>query len=381
MSSDNQNNPTLTMDAKIAKASLDRYFQKNNIALPSRKVKLSAVNTLQSLGALKHFSDPETFFDTIKIAFYKKRGVDTQYSDTQIANFSKTMSKVAQHLTDEEKVQILNHYYDSKTDHNSKYKRMRHNDKQKLDAFKVLIEDEYKGFNGARSMEYAEGNVPQKMNERQTRAYQVYDILLDKLVKLLGEYANKDLSNAQVLYEFQFLVADLIYLLGERNRRLDISDTWINDGEGRNVVLTDDGIMIKVTRKKKEPMVLIPFKDERLKKAVKMLVYERVKSGKSQLFLKKDGDKSPNQEKWFAESFKKTMKKLGVGNNLTMGVFRMSVAIKLSQGHDNTLASEKRIEDIMGHSWSTHQRRYNLTQLEHLNENMNMDAETDTEEE
>ncbi|KAJ3249700.1 hypothetical protein HK104_007579, partial [Borealophlyctis nickersoniae] len=120
--------------------------------------------------------------------------------------------------------------------------------------------------------------------------------------------------------------------------QLDITDTRLVDCDDVNVVLRDDGIFIKKTNKTHEPNVLLEFKDERLKNAVKTLVDIRKKQGKDRLLLLKDGGIPVDVKKWFGDAFK--------------------------EEHDGSLASEKIIEDMMGHSWSTHQKHYNLTRLE-----------------
>ncbi|KAJ3253657.1 hypothetical protein HK104_007262 [Borealophlyctis nickersoniae] len=62
------------------------------------------------------------------------------------------------------------------------------------------------------------------------------------------------------------------------------------------------------------------------------------------------------------------MKQFGIGENLTMKVFRLAYGIELSWEHvhlhNGSLASEMIIEDRMGHSFRMHQRKYNLTALE-----------------
>ena len=158
-------------------------------------------------------------------------------------------------------------------------------------------------------------------------------------------------------------------MLADRNRRRDVAETWLEDGPDRNVVLRMEegrtpGILIKQTKKTKEPTVFLPFTDQRLVNAVNYLLAYRRKCGQEHLFLKKDGDVPPNHAKWHGETFPKIMKKLDVGENLTMRIFRMAYGIHLSELHDGTLASEKKIEDAMGHTWETHQRRYNLRALQ-----------------
>ncbi|KAJ3269088.1 hypothetical protein HK104_005184, partial [Borealophlyctis nickersoniae] len=154
--------------------------------------------------------------------------------------------------------------------------------------------------------------------------------------------------------------------------RLDIADTRLADSPDVNVVLCQDdrqyGIFIKKTNKTHEPEVFLEFKDERLKDAVNTLVDIRKKQRKDRLFLLENGDISKNVNKWFGERFPEVMEQLGIGENLTMAVFRLAFGIKLSWEHvnlyDASLASEKMIEDRMGHSFRMHQMKYNLTALE-----------------
>ncbi|KAJ3043847.1 hypothetical protein HK097_001645 [Rhizophlyctis rosea] len=333
------------MNAELAKNALERYFQAENIAANSRKVKLSALNTMQTLDVLKHFSEPESLLDIVKNAT-KKKDATHRYSQSQISNLCKTASKIAQHLTDDDK------------------KKMRLSKKQKLDAFKVNFVDEYKAYNGANCMEYTTGNIQQKMNDRQTAASQPYNQLVEKLLALFSKYREKGVTRARDLFRFQFVVAALIFLLADRNRRLDIWDASITDTENVNAVLREDGILLKKTNKKWEKNVVLPITNVQLVEAVKMLVDQRKHQNKDCLFLKENGDVPPNGVKWFADAFTRTMKVLEVGAKLTMGVFRMAYGIKLSQEHDGTAINEKQIENMMGHSWNVHQRRYNLTSLE-----------------
>ncbi|KAJ3055892.1 hypothetical protein HK097_008889 [Rhizophlyctis rosea] len=352
------------MNAQLAKNALERYFEAENIATNSRKVKASALNTMQTLDVLKHFSKPERLLDIVKNATYKKKDATHRYSQSHISAFCKTASKIAQHLTDDEKIQLLDQYYDSKNDHNSRYKKMRLSKKQKLDTFKVNIVDEYKAYNGANCMEYKEGNIQQKMNTRQTAAYQPYNQLVEKLLALFSKYREKGVTRARDLFRFQFVVVSLIFFLADRNRRLDIWDASLTDTENVNAVLREDGILLKKTNKKWEKNVVLPITNVQLVEAMKMLADQRKHQKKDRLFLKENGDVPPNGVKWFADAFTRTMKVLEVGDKMTMGVFRMAYGIKLSQEHDGTAINEKRIEDMMGHSWNVHQRRYNLTSLE-----------------
>ncbi|KAJ3265620.1 hypothetical protein HK104_006261 [Borealophlyctis nickersoniae] len=361
---------TVIMNAIIATNALQRYFAteriaadgtKKTIAPKGIKTKMSGFERVKQLNLLTHFSNLEAAFDIIETATRVVKGVEKPYKESWKANLGKTLSKIAQHVTDDEKIRILDHHYAQQIDRNSHNKMKRYNKQQKLNAFKVLIEDPYKAYNGARSMEYAQGNVSQQMNERQTAAYQPHHRLLKKVIHALGRV---NLDTAHGVSQFQFLVVALIYLLAYRNRRLDIADTRLVDGVDVNVVLREDGIFIKKTRKTYEPQVLLEFKDERLVNAVKTLVDIRRKQGKDRLFLKEDGDVALDVSKWFSERFSEVMKQLGIGENLNMRVFRMAYGIKLMQEHDGTLVSQKNIEDRMGHSWDVHLRRYALTPLD-----------------
>ena len=380
MSSDNHS--TFTMNAKIANASLKRYFEAENIAGSSKKVKTSVVNTLVKIGAMDDFCNPEAVFEKMENATYRHKGVMKKYNEESIRNFGKTVSKIAQYLPEDAKVEILDQYYDAKGDHNSKNKKLYHNKEQKLDNFRVNIIDEYKAYNGAKSTESMENNIEQKMNPRQTEAYQPRDVLLKKLLDLAKRFTEeRDLnSSARSLYQYQFVVVCLIDLLAEKNRRLDIAFTMLQDGDEVNVILRDNeeyGIFIKKTNKTRERKVFLPFKDKRLIDAVNILVEHRRKNNKTQLFLKENGDSSKNHSKWFGESFTKVMKTLGVGENLTMGVFRMAYGIHLSEHHDGTAISKKKIEEAMGHSWKVHQLKYNLTALN--NGEVDMEDSSDRE--
>ncbi|KAJ3265670.1 hypothetical protein HK104_006257 [Borealophlyctis nickersoniae] len=281
----------------------------------------------------------------------KKRDNDgnpVKYKNSWYNNLTKTLSRIAQFLTEEEKIRVMNDHYSNQNDQLSRYKLMRYNDQQKLDDYRVNIENLYKAFNGGKQKEYQEGNISQKVSERQTAAYQPHEQLLEKVMHALGEV---NFNTPRGVY-----------------RRLDITDTRLVDGDDVNVVLRDDGIFIKKTNKTDKPNVLLEFKDERLKNAVKTLVDICKKQGKDRLLLLKDGGIPVDVKKWFGDAFKEVMKQLGIGENLNIGVFRLALGIKLSQEHlhlhGGSLASEKIIEDRMGPRWSTHQKYYNLNQLE-----------------
>ncbi|KAJ3277750.1 hypothetical protein HK104_003008 [Borealophlyctis nickersoniae] len=364
MQTDYQEQTDNNMNATIAADAFQRYVVAQKIKPKGAKTKNSGLNSLKNHKVLDHFSMPNRALEIILSVNTKKRDNDgnpVKYAQSWYSNLTKTLSRIAQNLTEEERIRIMDDHYSKQNDPTSRFKLMRFNDQQKLDEYRVNIENLYKAFNGGNYMESRQSNISQKMNERQTAASQPYDQLLDKVTRAIGEC---DLNTAQGVFRYQFLVAALIKLLAYRNRRRDYVDVRLNDGEEVNVVLREDGIFIKKTNKTDEPQVLLEFKDERLINAVNKLVDIRRKQGKDHLFLKKDGDVAADVNKWFGERFPKVMEQLGIGKNLTMGVFRRAFGIKLSEEHDGTLASEKNIEDCMGHKWETHQLYYNLTPLE-----------------
>ncbi|KAJ3050891.1 hypothetical protein HK097_008123 [Rhizophlyctis rosea] len=361
------------MNDKIATSALMRYFEKDQVAKSAQGTKKSALSTLVKMDALKHFDKPQTLYTTVTTTQKRKRdGSMVDYSESEISNWMKTPSKVGQHLTDDEKITMVDKFYEEKGDAFSLNKKIRHNKEQKLKAFDVYIVDEYKAFNGVAVMKYNEGNIGQKMNERQTRAYEPCAKLPDKLLDLEENLRDQLGLGVRKVRDYQFVVAGLIFLLAERNRQLDIVFTQLQDGEDVNVVLQTDKegkpteIFIKETNKTQEPSVLLPFKHKRLIAAVHNLMNFRKENNSTHLFPnQKDAPFSCN---WFGEKFKKAMEKLDVGENLTSGVFRMAYGIHLSENHDGTAISEKHIEDAMGHSWHVHQRRYNLTALQNNND-------------
>ncbi|KAJ3271549.1 hypothetical protein HK104_004675 [Borealophlyctis nickersoniae] len=377
MQSDYQTQPENIMNATIAANALQRYVVAQNIKPGGTKTKRSGLERLKEHKVLEHFSMP---IEALKIIFSVNNknnrdndGNPVKYASDWYANLTKTISKIAQFLTDEEKIRVMNDHYSKQInvmdDDFSKafyrHKLMRYNDKQKLVDYDANIENPYEAFNGGKLIESREGNISQKMSERQTAAYQPHQQLLEKVLNALGEV---NLNTPRGKYHYQFLAVALAWLLAYRNRRLDITDTRIADGADVNVVLRDDGIFIKKTNKTHEPQVLLEFKDERLKNVFKTLVDIRTKQGSDRLLLLENGGIPADVKKWFGASFKSVMKQLKIGENLTMGVFRLAFGIKLSQEHwhlhNGSLASEKIIEDRMGHSWRTHQKYYNLTALE-----------------
>ncbi|KAJ3268900.1 hypothetical protein HK104_005233 [Borealophlyctis nickersoniae] len=377
MQSDYQTQPENIMNAKIAKEALQRYFVAEKIEPSGVETKKSAFNKLKEHNVLDHFSMPERALRIIfGVGHPKKRDNDgnpVKYAGSWYENLTKTISRIAQYLTEEEKIRVMNHYYsnqisvmdDQLTKDFFRYKLIRWDDKQKLLDYEVNIQNFYMAFNGGKQKESQEGDISQKMSKKQTTAYQPHEQLLEKVLHAVDKV---DLTTARGVYRYQFLVAALIWLLAYRNRRLDIADTRLVDGPDVNVVLRQDGIFIKKTNKTHEPEVLLEFKDERLKDAVNTLVDIRKKQGKDRLFLKENGDISKKVKKWFGERFPEVMKQFGIGENLTMIVFRLAYGIKLSWEHvhlhNGSLASEMIIEDRMGHSFRMHQRKYNLTALE-----------------
>ncbi|KAJ3280184.1 hypothetical protein HK104_000849 [Borealophlyctis nickersoniae] len=372
MQSDYQTQPENIMNTKIAAEAFQRYVVAEKIAPSGAKTKNSAVESLKKHKVLDHFSMPTEALKTILNVNTNKRDTDgnpVKYKNSWYNNLTKTLSKIAQFLTDEEKIRVMNGHYSKQisviNDHCSKdlyrYKLICSNDEQKLLDYRVNIEDLYKVFNGGKLKESREGNISQKMSERQTAAYQPHEQLLEKVMHALGEV---NLNTPHGVYQYQFLAVALAWLLAYRNRRLDIIYTRLADGDDVNVVLRDDGIFIKYCYKTQGPNVLLEFKDERLKDVFKTLVAIRKKQDKDRLLLLENGGIPVDVKKWFGAAFKSVIKQLGIGENLTMGVFRLSYGIKLSQEHEGSLASEKIVQDRMGHKWSTHQKHYNLTRLE-----------------
>ncbi|KAJ3279804.1 hypothetical protein HK104_001150 [Borealophlyctis nickersoniae] len=328
------------MNATIAANAFQCYVVAEKIAPSGAKTKNSALESLKKHRVLDHFSMPTRALEIILSVNSKKRDNDgnpVKYADSWYNNLAKTLSRIAQFLTEEEKIRIMNDHYSKQNDQLSHYKLMRYNDQQKLDDYRVNIENLYKAFNGGKQKESQEG----KMSERQTAAYQPHEQLLEKVMHALGKV---NLNTPHGVYGYQFLAVALVWLLAYRNRRLDITDTRLVDGDDVNVILRNDRIFIKKMNKTHEI------------------------NGKDRLLLLKDGGILVDVKKLFGDAFKEVMKQLGIGENLTMGVFRLALGIKLSQEdlhlHGGSLTSEKIIEDRMGHKWPTHQKHYNLTRLE-----------------
>ncbi|KAJ3276297.1 hypothetical protein HK104_003695, partial [Borealophlyctis nickersoniae] len=401
MQSDYQTQPENIMNVKIAKEALQRYFVAEKIKPKGIKTKNSGFNKLKEHNVLDHFSMPERALRTIfGVGHPKKRDNDgnpVKYAGSWYENLTKTISRIAQYLTEEEKIRVMNHYYsnqisvmdDQLTKDFFRYKLIRWDTKQKLLDYEVNIENFYMAFNGGKQKESQESNIPQKMNKRQTAAYQPHEQLLEKVLHALDEV---NLNTPRGRYRYQFLAVALAWLLAYRNRRLDITDTRLADGPDVNVVLRQDdrqyGIFIKNTNKTDEPQVFLEFRDERLKNVFKTLVGIRTKQGSDRLLLLENGGIpggiSADVNKWFGGQFPKVMKQLKIGENLTMGVFRLAFGIKLSQEHllnRASLASEMMIEDRMGHSFRMHQMKYNLTALENGEDVGESDDEDDEEDE
>lgn len=366
------NEVNFNMNSTIAESALQRYFTTKDIAASSRSSYKSSLNTLIRLKLLDEFERPEVYFDKLAVT-EKKEG--KPYSESHVNRFCKVMSNIAHHMTKEEKVAAIQKRNRQDAGTNPLKKKMKFSNEQLLLQFTEKIHDHYKAYNYGAYMEYKHGNSTQAMTEKQTKAYQKHQVLVDKVLGAIAKLG--DLKTARKIYYYQFLVVALIYLLADRNRRLDIGDTMMEDGDDVRVVLRDDGIHIKETNKTYEKSVMLTFTDQRLKDAVAILAKYRRDNNKKYLFLKQDGDRASDKS-WFGNSFKSIMSTQKIGEGLTMGVFRMAYGIMLSEKHDGTVLSQEHIEDAMGHSWEVHQRRYNLNALDNV-ENVDADAESDDE--
>jgi hypothetical protein len=353
--------PENTMNPQIATAAIERYFVKKGIVDNSKKSIASSLNTLIRLELLNEFERPEHFLDNIAKA---EKTEGQKYSQSSVDRWCKVMSNIAWNLTDEEKLAVIQKRHRLDAEANSIRKTMKFSNKQLLTQFNDRIHDLYKAYNYGAYNQYKTGNSDQMMTEKQTANFQKHSILLNKVLEALFDLPIKGLEKANVLYLYQFLVAALIYLLADRNRRRDIGDTMIeDDGKKDGVFLTPEGILIRKARKTFEKEVLLPITDTRLMQHVDTLTKIRKSKNQKYLFLKRDGDRSTDGN-WFSNSFKNILAKLKIGDNLTMGTFRMAYGIMLSEKHDGSVKSEESIADKMGHSWEVHQRRYNLTALE-----------------
>jgi len=356
------------MNITIAKDAIKRYLVAKNIAERSHSPKFSKVETLNKLGILEHLANPEVALEKINTATQIKKGKRVPYSDNYKKDFAKTMSNIAQNLTDEQKMTVLDEHYENIGTANSMNKRRKLNNGQKLKAFECNVVDEYKAYNGNQVDEWNQGNVHQKMSKRQTMVFKPYDELIEKLLKLEKKYRDWGVESPLDKYDYQFIVAALIFLKADRCRRLDITHTRLTESPEHNVVMKFNeegkvtGAHIKKCLKTGEKDVFLPFTDERLRLAVDTLLEIRKKYEKDHLFLMKDGKLSNNKD-WWTTSFQCVMKKLGVGEGLTMGTFRTAFCKKIHESHDGSVVSEERIENITGHKWNTQQRRYNTRPL------------------
>lgn len=351
------NNSQFIMTPELAMTTLKKYLK--DIKPKSQKTIRASFNSCIRLGIIPNFDQPNVVFEIVENATYiknKEKGPQ-KYSQEGKTNLTKTLSGIARHLTDDEKIKVVKELYKKGFNANDKKKLLRHKPLQFLNWFKVNIEDEYAGFNGGSNIENKEKKATQKMNKKQSASYQEHSVFVEKIIAAMDEL---DIQTSHDIYQYQFLVAALIYLLADRNRRLDISDTRLEDAR---VTLRDDGIFIKDVNKNTEEDVLLTVTDPRLKERLGKLVEWRKGRNQTRLFLKENGDESKDAD-WFATAFKRQMRIMKIGHNLTMGVFRLSYGIMLSKKHDGSLVSEKFIEDAMGHCWSTHQHSYALNILE-----------------
>ncbi|KAJ3271791.1 hypothetical protein HK104_004627 [Borealophlyctis nickersoniae] len=329
-----------------------------------------------------------------------EKGVETKYEKSSIENMAKTLSAIAKHLTDEDKIQIIHDHYTRLNDKNSLnklrlYKPEKPEKKRELvNDFDTIILSPYSTYVGCLLDDFKKANPTQEMtakllefhhnlHPKQTKAYQPHAVLLDKLFKAAALCQHLGLHRRpRNLYRYQFVVAGLIFLLATRNCRVDIAKTALEDSPKENVVLREDGIFIKKCKKTREKNVLLGFEDERLMDAVKTLADFRKAEREKYLFLHegkasrvKFEQEDWDPEKWFSDAFTKNMRRLNIGDNIYMGIFRLAYGIKLAQEHDGTLASQERICDAMGHSWDTHMRWYSLKRLEAIENGEDVEME------
>ncbi|KAJ3029272.1 hypothetical protein HDV00_009684 [Rhizophlyctis rosea] len=361
------------MKIEVAREAMSRYYDKEGTK--SKRTKDATLNTIHGLDILQHLHDPKTAIEKCTSASKKRKNEEVPYSPTYKNGMVQVLSNIAQNLTEHQMIGIMNHIYDNRSgEWNVSNKMRRHSKEQKINAFKVTIIDEYMAWNGVSAQESLNVNTEQRMSAKQRAAYQPYRQLLEILLALEVLYrTEKNLEVAANLYEYQFIVAGLIWLLAYRNRRNEIKDTMLlpqnGDRENNVYISRADGIIlgifIRECNKTGEPNVLLRFNDERLILAVDTLVNHRIRQGKHRLFLKANGDESLERT-WFSTSFKRVMKRLNVGEDLTMGIFRLAYGIKLSEEYEANPVwdKEREICDRMGHSWKTHQHSYNLKAVE-----------------
>jgi len=345
---------SFAMTDKYASDALEKYLYLNDFKPGTMKVYRSALSTAKKLGLIEKILNPDDVFDILDTAMHGNPPKD--YSPTGKTNVTKVLSAIAKATPDKDKVKFMKQYLKDK----GKLKQLAvASKKQLIEEFDFNVKRQYAFFNGGTNIEENLKRSTQKMNAEKTANYQEHHVLVDKVLQAMSLFEEDELTVANRIYVYQFLVAALIFLLADRSRRLDIYDTVF---EGPGNILREDGILIKEANKTQEIDVLLPFTDPRLKSAVQKLVDARKKRNYNRLFLKLNGDEGTL--KWWKEAFKTQMKSLGIGQGLFMGMFRLAYGIKLSKQHDGSLISEQKIEDAMGHSWHVHQLFYNLTKLE-----------------
>ncbi|KAJ3259906.1 hypothetical protein HK104_006900, partial [Borealophlyctis nickersoniae] len=150
MQSDYQTQPENIMNFEIAAEAFQRYVVAKKIKPGGAKTKNSALENLKKHKVSDHFSMPTETLKTILNVKTQKRDHDgnpVKYTNSWYDNLTKTISRIAQYLTDEEKIRIMNDHYSKQKDDLSRYKLMCWNDPQKLDDYRLNIENLYKAFN------------------------------------------------------------------------------------------------------------------------------------------------------------------------------------------------------------------------------------------
>ncbi|KAJ3026033.1 hypothetical protein HDV00_012238 [Rhizophlyctis rosea] len=353
-----------------ARAALARYHAKEGGAASTREIHHSRLNTLgkEITHNFTTFHEPLRVLASIHTSTH---GLDHKSALADMYSF------VLDNLEDADKLALVDQHLESRvgkgiySDNVPNWVKFATKE-QKMAYFQTYYIHEVGVYKGYLAEKKKHRNPRQKMSEKQRRAYQPFDVLLEKLLKLEREFQSKLESGRsgnvkRNRFHYQFIVAGLIYLLAKRNRRLDIQHTMLEDGPDVNVYLCKEGIHIKECNKTKETNVLLDFgTDERLTIPVNTLCELRLKYGDGVkcLFVKEEGKSPSTDTKWFASRFESTMKALGVGVDLTMGMFRLAYCIRLTELHERREMSVEDVEKAAGHSWRTHEKYYSLSALE-----------------
>ncbi|KAJ3050602.1 hypothetical protein HK097_008407 [Rhizophlyctis rosea] len=230
---------------------------------------------------------------------------------------------------------------------------------KRIQMFNDCIHQRYKDYNSKKCKDEIRGktNEAQVASKRHKERYVPYPTIVTCL--LAAEEKWRPMTKARMKCDFGMIVFGLMVEVGPAALRLDYADLCIDDPEAsaRFDPVTYTALwtyLNKIDNPNPGPYT-ITFGDatpeeRRLRKY---------------LFLTEGLDYAGNQAKqcsWAGGKLPATLKKAGLGEKLTIGSLRLSLAVHLHRQHDGTLISQNRICERLNHNWTTQQSHYNIMQ-------------------